>query len=471
MIDRQRISPSGDLIGDLSIEIETVDRIALKKKSRMLSILPSAKTTLTPFDLMGRCKAILWLIFFIVSLVVALLVSFVPPNTSFTRSRSASPVSSPIEAITHRTQLSQFSSLSSFLVVWIRPTIAPFVAREESVNLTITANFQTFSSSLEPFGNGDSISGTFSVRCPRGGCDLIRLYQRTWVSFYAISMTATVEAEIPILHDFSFHVVCHSQIIAVVAFILISCFTIVTSLVFLISVSRRLRPSRFDHWATLFLGVGLFLIDGPWLILKYYTSRVASQIFDLAPEIFHAGFIVFLTIFIAERTVTWQNRVFSSWWIRGIILVTSLILIIVEFVITGLMPLCTLSIYLSESIGKYPVYTISALLHVAIILLLIFGVLSVQIEKLLVVAVAAFAFFILEAIYIAKMYIRFFIPRETVGVAFGADLFYILMANVVSIFFLKVNLPVVSGLTAETKDEHVENLDDLHDTTQGQLNE
>jgi hypothetical protein len=40
------------------------------------------------------------------------------------------------------------------------------------------------------------------------------------------------------------------------------------------------------------------------------------------------------------------------------------------------------------------------------------------------------------------MYIRFFIPVEAVGVAFGADVFYILMANMVTIFFLVVNLPI-----------------------------
>jgi hypothetical protein len=77
-----------------------------------------------------------------------------------------------------------------------------------------------------------------------------------------------------------------------------------------------------------------------------------------------------------------------------------------------------------------------------VVLLLIFGVLSVQIEKLLVLIVAAFTFIVLEAIYIIRMYIRFLIPVQAVGVAFGADVFYILMANMVTIFFLIVNLPV-----------------------------
>jgi hypothetical protein len=362
--------------------------------------------------------------------------------------------------------MNQFGSLSSFIIVWIAPVISSPVPPGETLNLSISATFQTFTSSFEPLDSGVSLTETRTAFCSQSRCDPILVYQRNWVSFYAISMTATVESESLILREFTFNVASHNQIIAIVAFVIISIFTVVTSLVFLISVSRRLRPSRFDHWTTVFLGIGLFLIDGPWLILKYYTSWVASQIFDLSTEIFHAGFIVFLTIFIAERTLSLANRIFSSWWIRGTFLATSLLLVVVEFAITGLMPLCTLSIYIKNSLLRWPIYVGSALLHAAITLLLFFGVVSVQIEKLLVLEVAAFAFFILEAIYIVKMYIRFFVPHETIGVAFGADVFYILMANIVAIFFLKTNLPVVSGLLTQVKEEEPEDLDELADPNQ-----
>jgi hypothetical protein len=197
---------------------------------------------------------------------------------------------------------------------------------------------------------------------------------------------------------------------------------------------------------TVYLGIGLFLVDGPWLILKYYTSQVASQLFDLSPEIFHAFFIVYLTIFIAPRSVRLSNRVFGSWWIRATILVASAVLVIIEFCATRFMPLCTLSIYIQESLLKYPIFVFSALLHIAIILFLAFGVVSIQIEKFPVLVVTGIAFFILEAIYIVKMYVRFFIQVRSIGVAFATDVCYILVANVVSIFFLMVNLPVMPSL-------------------------
>ena len=55
-------------------------------------------------------------------------------------------------------------------------------------------------------------------------------------------------------------------------------------------------------------------------------------------------------------------------------------------------------------------------------------------------------FIILELIYLIRISIRFWIPFEGLGLSFSGDLFYILMANVVTIFFLCLNLPIKKTL-------------------------
>jgi hypothetical protein len=274
--------------------------------------------------------------------------------------------------------------------------------------------------------------------------DRVRVFEQSWVSFYSVTITATVQAVAPMISGFRIEVVSQHPVIAIVAFVMITISTAVLILVLLIPVSWRMRPTRLGQWGTLLLGLCAFLIDGPWLVLRYYTPRVCSQLFDLGPEIFHIVFIIHLTLFIAERTFGFANRLFGGSVLQITFAVSSLVVLVLEFVITQLMPLCTLSIYIGESSLKYPTVVLSALIHIGVVLLLIVGVLSVQIEKLLVLIVAAFTFFVLEAIYIVRMYIRFFIPVQAVGVAFAADICYILMANIVTIFFLIVNLPIKS---------------------------
>jgi hypothetical protein len=413
----------------------------------MRSILPEEGTVFAKFDLMGRCSAVCWLLLFIVSLLVSCIVSFAPPATLF-RSQDSPSISAAQSSITFSHTEAELSSLSAFVVAWVYP------------NRALSGANVSVSSSVRTLAAGGTSSDAISMETAVAVGDRVRVFERSWVSFYSVAITATVQAVVPVLYGFRIEVVSQHPVIAIVAFVMITILTAVLILVLMIAVSRRLRPTRLGQWATLVLGLCAFLIDGPWLVLRYHTPRVCSQLFDLGPEIFHVVFIVSLTFFIAERTFGFANRLFDGLVLQITFAVSSLVVLILEFVITQLMPLCTLSIYIGESSLKYPTVVLSALVHIAVVLLLIIGVLSVQIEKLLVLIVAAFTFFVLEAIYIVRMYIRFFIPVQAVGVAFGADVFYILMANIVTIFFLVVNLPIkpqiprsMSEIVSETGDD------------------
>jgi hypothetical protein len=244
-----------------------------------------------------------------------------------------------------------------------------------------------------------------------------------------------------VLEGFSFEIASHSQALAVVAFIFISIFTVVCANLLFWVAFRRLRPSRLSHWFILVLTGSGLLIDGPWLILKYYTSQVASQIFDLSPPIFHVVFLTTVTFFIADRTIDFAHRLFDSWVIRGVIIGGSFIVLVCEFVVANPMPLSAITLYIGESPLRFPIYVFSAVLQAGTIILLIFGVASLQIARVTTLALAATLFGVVEAAFVARTYIRYFVPPEAIGLAFGADVFYILLANVVIAFLLLNGLP------------------------------
>lgn len=384
---------------------------------------------------------------FLALLLVSLVVSFAPPSTSYQRFTSPNPLSACLSSVAHSAVSHGWSALSSFVVVQVEPVLADS-AVDGAVEFSVTATIVTSDETGAVFST-EEISGTYQSDCHRGKCKPFEIYQDNQVIFSSIAMSATVNTELPILKQFSFNVVCHSSIIAVTSFVVISIVTVVVSLFLLIVVPRRLRPSTTDQWATLFLGLFLFFVDGPWLILKYYSPTVASQLFDLAPEVFHIAFMLVVSFFMSARTFGLVNRLCSSWIIRGTIAAASFVLIVLEFCVTKMMPLCTLSLYLDGSLLKYPIFVMSALIHIGIIGFLIFGVLSLQLERVFVLVICSLVFFILEAIYVMRMYIRFFIPVHAIGVSFSADVFYVLVANIVSLFMLLTNLPIGSGISAD----------------------
>ena len=428
----------------------------------MRSILPDERTTLTKLDTMGNCCGLTWVVTFLALVLVSLVVSFAPPSTSHQKFTSTNPLSTCLSSVTHHAVSSGWSALSSFVVVQVEPVLADSGIDGEA-SFTVSGSVVTSDESGAVIETKE-IAQTYQTECHRGRCRAFEIYSDNRVLFYSISLSATVESELPILKQFSFDVVCHSSVIAVTSFVVISIVTVVVSLFLLIVVPRRLRPSTKDQWATLVLGLFLFFVDGPWLILKYYTPSVASQLFDLAPEVFHVAFMGVVSFFMASRTLGLANRIFSSWVVRGTIAVASFVLVVLEFCVTKLMPLCTMSLYLQNSLLKYPIYVISALIHVGIVGFLIFGVLSLQIQKVFVLVICSLVFFILEAIYIMRMYIRFFIPIHSIGVSFAADVFYVIIANIVAIFMLITNLPVSSGL-AEDQVESNELAEPVSETT------
>jgi hypothetical protein len=392
------------------------------------------------FDVMGHCKSVIWILAFVLAFLISAVVSFAPPNTYYRSFASAATGVASLSSVYHQAQLSGLTPLSSFLILWVRPRLSYLSPGSNALALTITAVFQRFSQGLEPF-KSETVNLSVTTLCSSDACDPVRLYERHWVDFYSLSMNAIVEASPAALDGFSFEAASHSQIVAVSAFVLISITAVKCALVLFWVGFRRPAPTRPAHWAAFSLGLASLLVSGPWLVLKYYTSEVASQIFDLAPPIYHVWFVIFATFFMAERTAGLANRILSSLLLRGLIVGASLLVLVCEFVVASPMPLSTLAIYLPDSPLRFPIWGVSAVLQAGTIALFIFGLVSLQIERVTTLKLAAVIFGLVEAAFITRTYVRFFIPPTAVGMAFGVDLFYILIANVVTTFMLLNGLP------------------------------
>lgn len=408
--------------------------------SKMRTVVPNADTRYTNLDSMGTCCSVTWMIVMLVVLLFSLIISFAPPTTLYRTSTSALTAGSTV--LTHIAAFDHFSSLSSYQILWIRPIA--------SYDVKTDLNFEV-SSTIKYYGTGgivdtDVINKTkFITKC-KEKCDPVIIGENSWINFEQFSVTAQIKTSFAEVEGIEFISLTLYPFIAIAAFVIISVFTIVVAIFHFFCISRTLLPSRPDHWVTLLLGLFLFLVDGPWLILKYYTPRVASQLFDLMPELYHMVFLIAFTYFIAYRSIGSTNRIFSSWILKGSILAGLLILMVLQFVMTGLMPLSTLSIYIKTSKLRVPFSVIAIIFHVGIFALQIYGIHSLQIERFMVMIVAAVSFLVLEGIQITKLCIRIWVPISSAGSSFSADIFYIAMANMVTLYFLMINLPTSKTL-------------------------
>lgn len=410
----------------------------------MRSVVPDEKTRYTNLDTMGTCCSIIWLIVMLVFLFIALLFSFAPPTTSY--HQFASKTRADTTSIAHYATINHFSSLGSYSIQWIQP-IAHFT-KETTISVDITATIKTFGQGKYLDSKVINISN-HPVKCGNE-CESIIIGENSWINFQEMSIYAIMTSSFAELEGLQIKTITLYPFVAIIAFVVISAFTIVVSIFMLCCISRTLHPTRPDHWATLLLGLGLFFIDGPWLILKYYTPRVASQIFDLMPEIFHIFYIIVFTYFVAYRSIGFVNKIFGSWILRGSIISGLFILVVLQFVITKLMPLSTLSIYIKESKLMIPFSVIAIVFHFGILVLMIFGIQSLQIEKFFVMVVTSMTFVLLQGIEIIKTCIRIWIPLNSAGVSFSADVFYIVMANMVTLYFMMVNLPTTKYIEFES---------------------
>jgi hypothetical protein len=404
----------------------------------MHSLLLSGRDTETALDVMGHCKAIIWLVAFLICVVVAGIFSFLPPLIDHRDPfREVAPPAS-LDTIYRRSEISGLSPLSHFLVVWIRPQLSMDLP---SMNLSIVAQFEPLSESLVSSDSGRFFNATVSTGCSNLFCDPILVFQEPWVTFYSLLMSAAVQSSPALLRDFTFQAITHSQIAAGIAWVCISLWTIMLSVALLWVAFRRIRPTQNDQWATLALGAWVLVVDGPWLILKYFTSHAASHIFDLAPELFNAAFLLFECMFIAHRTAGVINRFFSSRIIRALFVMGRWV-VVLQFFVTKSMPLCTLSLYIQDSVLRIPIDVCTVVIQIETILTLAWGISCLHIQSASVLMLIAFNFLVVEAAYAVRMYVRLFIPPVAVSLAFGADLFYILVANTATACLLINTLPL-----------------------------
>jgi hypothetical protein len=200
--------------------------------------------------------------------------------------------------------------------------------------------------------------------------------------------------------------------------------------------------------------------------LKYYVPKLSNG-YDVMPELYHIVFIFFFMSFFNAETHGWANRIFGSWVIAIVIAVCLLVNIILENVITNAVPLNATSVFLDESVYKIPVLTLTFVIHFIILALIIAGVCTIQIRNDATLILISMSILLVEVLDIVRVCLRFFAPLESLGYSFAADVFYIMVANYVTSFFLRNNLPVAlaiqEGMKEDIKDPMLPDTEDLNE--------
>ena len=411
--------------------------------------IPDESTTVTSLEIMGRTKAIIWLIILGGFLFFCCVLSFSVRNTmNFSHSSPLTGIEN--DKFTLNVDWQHFSPLSSFFILWLEPL--PGVSKLENTELLYQGEIRFLDEQYQVIRK-ITFNETRYLTCTNSKCPEIELYKTPMVDFNFVSAAFFLQTPEPVLHGFQLTPLSLNTPISLLAFILITIVTVLVILSLCLCIPCRMKPNRQDHWVILFLALSLLLIDGPWLVLKYYTSSIFTQVFDIGPELFHILFILATTFIIAAKTADMPHRVFSSLIIRCSICAGLIILMVLQFCITKLMPLHTLSIFKNQSYLTIPSICLFIIFHLGILLLLIYGILSLQIQNIFVLILTTFSILLLELIQITITIIRFSIPRESIGSSFAGEIFYILMANIITLFLLLTGLPV--GFASDYQSQNI----------------
>lgn len=412
----------------------------------MRAILQDENSLETPLDRMESTYALTWIIILIISLLLAAISSFIPPNTLIFSRLSNRNYDIEGASISHRARFGPFNPLNGFLFLYISPNYETL--KPENLTFTIKGNVRFLDNSSNVF-RSKSLNETINMLCSPGYCPPITAFEANIIDFSSVVLYADIECNFPGLKSINFWSLSLDGNISIVGAISIIACIIPISLLLFTVIPFRFRPSTLDHWASLFLGLGLAIIDGPWILLKYYIPGYFSQFFDVVPDIFHAYFILFLTFFVESRTLELPHRIFKSNVIKISILILCALTISVQFFVTDSMPLSTMALHLrlDDDSRKPPnslIYTMYAFTSIYIVssfLIIIYGILSLQFKYLQVLILVSLTFIILQIIYTVRTILRIFVPYNQIGFAFATDIFYILMANIVTFFFLSSNIP------------------------------
>jgi len=430
----------------------------------MRTILPDEKTQSTNIELMTTCNAITRVILLSVFVVIVALICFVPPSTRHQTTRTQS-VAIPSSKVSNSGRFRNFDPLSSFAILSIKPFFNKAVKDQE---ITVSGVARLYNSNMQMVSDRN-VSLTKVITCDEPkNCKPFTVMAYNFVDFQYCSLTADVSTtnSEPILHKVEFSSTSLSNFISIIFFIFIAAFTVVLSITLICFVPRRLYPTRPDHWSTLSLAFAAIFIDGPWLILKYYVPKLSNG-YDVMPELYHIVFIFFFMSFFNAETHGWANRIFGSWVIAIVIAVCLLVNIILENVITNAVPLNATSVFLDESVYKIPVLTLTFVIHFIILALIIAGVCTIQIRNDATLILISMSILLVEVLDIVRVCLRFFAPLESLGYSFAADVFYIMVANYVTSFFLRNNLPVAlaiqEGMKEDIKDPMLPDTEDLNE--------
>ncbi|KAH0785933.1 hypothetical protein GPJ56_010194 [Histomonas meleagridis] len=409
----------------------------------MIGPIPDATTTETQLTLMTKRRAFSVLIVWALVTLLSIIVSFAPTPTIVKTGHSI-PTATALNKLDIRLQFDGYTSMSSTAIFTFVPTFTQSSV-DRNIELTLKGTATLLDYALAEI-TSIPIDEVFTFSVKSGvitGFTPEHFLTFSRINFNSITISAEATVSHSELQDIIVTSISIGQSLTITGIVFISIYTVIVSLLLVFIISKRVRPAHLDHWLVIILSGVLIVVDGPWLLCQHFGFSSFSRIFDMAPQIFHAFFVLYAFAFFSVRARNPAKKIYKNKVIYICVILFILILLILQFTVTSGNPLATFALYRKDHTAFVVVLVILFLLyHGSIIFGFVYGFIKLQFEKLLPMLIIAFTFCSLEATQIVAFFSRLFVGQEMVGVSMAADIFYILEANLVTFVLLYVDTPV-----------------------------
>ena len=400
-------------------------------------------TSETQLTLMTKRRGFQILGLWLVSCIVAVIISFSPKATNVETGHSI-PTSTALKELNIRLQFSGYDSMCSTLFIGFIPSFAQST-HKRTITLRLKGDILLLDENMAK-KDTKPIDSTYNYDVKAGiinDFDLQKIIQFSNIDFKYVLLSIDVITSHADLNDILVKAISIRKELTITGVVFISILTIMVSLLLILIISKRVRPKYLDHWLVIILAGVLLLVDGPWLLCQYYSIASFSQVFDMMPQIFHAFFVIYAFAFFSVRTIKAVKKIYKNKIIYCCIICFSIILLILQFTITKRKPLPTLAFYKKDNKSILAILIILFLLyHGGIIFGFIYGFIKLQFEKLIPILIIGVIFCSAEAIEIIEFLIRISVGYDHFGLSMAADILYILMANIITLVLLYVDTPV-----------------------------
>lgn len=395
-------------------------------------------TIITKVDVMTKESATSNGIYFLILTIVFGLIAFLIPNTNYETEYYASIIDKYTNQIEIRKIYKGIDSLSGFIHI----EIVPYFSNPSKVrNSRIVIDGRLFLMSENGNVIGErNISRSINYRVNKDYNRII-ITEFDNIDFSACIAFFDIKTDLRDLMSVKLTMVGLNRSICLASLYCISAMAIIDGMILILIISKRYKPYSIDQWAAVILSGSLFLIDGPWIVLQYFSVPGFAVSFSVLIQIFKILFYVYIFIFFSVRTKNAIFDIFNNYILYLIYVAIALIIIVFEFVMTA-----------GKSMVMIPVIDKNTALFVVLVVLfigynlsiaglIIYGISKTENVDIWAITYHSGLFIVFIFLNIATFLTKILVPMLQAGFSAASDLFFILEANMIVFSIVIMNTP------------------------------